>query len=305
MMALPQKICYQVPTSLPTNVVDWQVDPTRAVLLVHDMQQYFLRGFAVDSDPLRTVLDNIASVRAAAGIAGVPVIYTKQPGTQHPRSRGLLRDFWGPGITADPADTGITAALAPAGDDTVLVKHRYSATVRTDLLERLTDMGRDQVIITGVYAHIGCLVTALDLFMADIQTFLLADAVADFGRDDHQFALDYAARNCSLVADSSSVREALRRRRVANPAPAPGEQDADPELDWLTAQIEALIGRPGAIVDHSDDLFESGLDSIRAMALIDVLGDRGIDVDMVDLLAEPTLLGLRGCVRRARVSAAP
>jgi bifunctional isochorismate lyase / aryl carrier protein len=283
MMTLPQRISYPMPDSPPVNTVGWQVDPDRAVLLVHDMQQYFVRGFDVDAEPLTTVIDTIATLRTAARSVGIPVIYTAQPGTQDPASRGLLTDFWGPGITSDPADTDIVPALAPAPDDVVLVKHRYSATVRTDLLERLTAMRRDQVIITGVYAHIGCLATALDLFMADVQPFVVLDAMADFSLDDHRRALDYAARRCAMVTDSSSVVAALT-------------------LTWLTAEIENLIGRPGAIAGQSDDLFEAGLDSIRAMALIDVLGDRGIEVDMVDLLAEPTLRGLHGCVRRSRVS---
>jgi hypothetical protein len=39
--------------------------------------------------------------------------------------------------------------------------------------------------VCGVFAHIGCLLTAADAFSLDFETFLLADAVADFSLSDH------------------------------------------------------------------------------------------------------------------------
>ena len=38
--------------------------------------------------------------------------------------------------------------------------------------------GRDQLLVTGVYAHIGCTATVVEAFQRDIEAFSAADAVA-------------------------------------------------------------------------------------------------------------------------------
>lgn len=44
MAGIPSIQPYALPdsSSLPENVVSWRVDPSRALLLIHDMQNYFL-----------------------------------------------------------------------------------------------------------------------------------------------------------------------------------------------------------------------------------------------------------------------
>ncbi|MFD4179981.1 isochorismatase family protein [Rhodococcus sp. NPDC058514] len=198
-MGLPTSVAYDMPTDGPANRVSWEVDPNRAVLLIHDVQEYFIRAFDRHSSPITDVISNITRLRRAAYSAGVPVVYTAQPGNQSPEQRALLMDFWGAGITGDSTDTAVVAALAPGPHDLTLTKWRYSAFVKTELGERMSRWGRDQLIVTGVYAHIGCLATAMDAFMRDIQPFLAYDGVADFSRADHTAAMTYAATRCGAV----------------------------------------------------------------------------------------------------------
>ncbi|WP_282697151.1 isochorismatase family protein [Streptomyces sp. CC208A] len=198
---------------LPPGTVSWTPDPRRAVLLVHDMQRYFLRPFAAGDSPGGPLVRNAALLRERCAAAGIPVAYTAQPGDMTAEQRGLLRDFWGPGMRTSPEDRQVVDELAPAPQDWLLTKWRYSAFVRTDLLERMREAGRDQLIICGVYAHVGVLMSAVDSFTHDIQPFLVADATADFSAAYHRLALTYAAERCARVATTKQLLTELEDAR--------------------------------------------------------------------------------------------
>jgi bifunctional isochorismate lyase / aryl carrier protein len=213
-MAMAKIAPYVLPdaSELPQNRVNWRVDPARAVLLVHDMQNYFVDAYAPDAGPLDVVIPRIDGLRRAASAEGVPVVFSAQPPDQHPDDRGLLTDFWGAGLGAGSDDHRIIDALEPREGDQVLTKWRYSAFQRTDLRERMRAAGRDQLIITGIYAHIGCLMTACEAFMQDVQAFFVADATADFTLEEHRMAIRWAAERCAVATTAGVVTEQLGSR---------------------------------------------------------------------------------------------
>ncbi|MEV0582819.1 isochorismatase family protein [Nonomuraea sp. NPDC050310] len=210
-MAIPAITPYPMPSRTPDNRVDWQPSASRAVLLVHDMQNYFLDAFTPGHSPLVELMSNVLALRERCGDVGVPVVYSAQPGAQSREQRGLLQDFWGPGIGAPARESAIVAELAPREGDVLLTKWRYSAYQRTGLAELMARLGRDQLIICGIYAHIGVLMTACEAFMRDVQSFVVADAVADFSAEHHDMALTYAAQRCSAVTTTVGVSRALTR----------------------------------------------------------------------------------------------
>ncbi|WP_031068369.1 isochorismatase family protein [Streptomyces sp. NRRL WC-3742] len=200
------------PDDLPAPVVGWRADPRRAVLLIHDMQEYFLRPFPVGTSPREPLVRNIARLRDHCAALGVPVAYTAQRGGMTPEERGLLADFWGPGMALSAEHRRIVAPLEPAAHDWRFTKWRYSAFFRTDLLERMRATGRDQLLLCGVYAQIGVLATAVDAFTHDVQAFLVGDAVADLSAEEHRGALAYAARRCAAVVATAEVCTSLGAR---------------------------------------------------------------------------------------------
>ncbi|GAA0813809.1 isochorismatase family protein [Spirilliplanes yamanashiensis] len=207
-MSLPQIPAYPLPTAaeLPAGRVGWTVDPARAVLLVHDMQRHFTGAFA-GAEPLGRAIENIAALRKVCADAGVPVVFTRQPGGQTREERGLLLDMWGWGPPATGEAVAFVDELVPGDGDTVVEKRRYSAFVDSPFAEVLG--GRDQLVITGIYAHIGVAATACDAFMRGIQAFVVADAVADFSRADHDTALRYVANRCGRVVTVEQTVTAL------------------------------------------------------------------------------------------------
>ncbi|MFI5932235.1 isochorismatase family protein [Actinoplanes sp. NPDC051494] len=218
-MTIPRIVSYPMPTAAELSVadVDWEIDPARAAVLIHDMQGYFVGCFPPGRPPVTDLVANIGRVRSAARDAGVPVLYSVQPGRVSRARRGLLHDFWGPGMTGEPADRDVIAALRPGPGDHVVTKTRYSAFFRTEMAALLESLGRDQLVVCGVFAHIGCLFTVADAVSHDVQAFLLGDAVADFSRADHLMALDHAAGCCAVT---TTTRRFLDRAATARPAPS-------------------------------------------------------------------------------------
>lgn len=188
---------------MPAARVGWKAEPHRAVLLVHDMQTYFLAAFEEEARDRLT--RNVAGLRKRCADQGVPVAYTAQPGRMTDADRGLLRDFWGPGMTSSEADRAVVPELAPAPGDWTLTKWRYSAFFRTDLLARMRAAGRDQLVLCGVYAHVGILATALEAYTNDLEVFLAGDAVGDFSAAEHRMTLEYAASCCARVSTAEEL----------------------------------------------------------------------------------------------------
>lgn len=289
-MAIPTITDYPMPdpASFPANRTGWQPDPKRAVLLIHDMQRYFLRFYDAEGELLQRLIANLGRLRGWARAHGVPVVYTAQPHEQPAGDRALLNDMWGPGLTvAEPDLQQVVAELSPDRDDIVLTKWRYSAFKRSDLLERMRALGRDQLVIGGVYAHIGCMVTAVDAFMSDIQPFLVGDAVADFSEAEHRMALRYVATRCGALVATAALSAA--------PRPTASRE-------WLQARVLELV-EDETQLDPEENLIFYGLDSIQVMALAGELKERGVEVGFDDLARVPTLNAWWGLIEQRRLAA--
>ncbi|MFD2211791.1 isochorismatase family protein [Virgibacillus halophilus] len=300
-MGIPTIQAYTMPkeSDFPANKVSWQIDPDRAVLLIHDMQHYFLNFYDKEQSPITELIHHTEMLKRQCKTQRIPVVYTAQPGDQNPGDRALLTDFWGEGLSDDPAQTGITDALAPELDDLILTKWRYSAFKKTDFLHILQEQGRDQLIICGIYAHIGCLITAAEAFMYDIKPFLVGDAVADFSPDDHRMAMEYAAKRCAFTISTEEVIQALQMEKQMDKAEEPVATDTI-TLEAIRKQVAEILDMQAEALSDTDDLFSLGLDSIRLMSMVELWRQDGLEVNFMDLAEKNTLSEWWSLINKAK-----
>ena len=130
------------------------LDAQKAVLLIVDVQESFRKIIPDFSNMTR----NISILVEAAKILKVPVIVTEQ----YPQ--GLQK------IVAE-----ITAIL---GDHQLFEKSCFSCCQLEGFMKGLEGLGRKQVMVTGIEAHVCVNQTAHDLLGAGYQVHLIMDAIA-------------------------------------------------------------------------------------------------------------------------------
>ncbi|MFM2611246.1 isochorismatase family protein [Vibrio campbellii] len=277
-MAIPKIASYKIPQSetFPENTVDWKIDPKKAVVLVHDLQTYFLNFFDKTKSPVPELLENVSEVLDNARAANIPVIYTAQSANQEPNERALLTDFWGAGLTQD---TDIAPEVSPQAGDIQYTKWRYSAFKKTPLLQWMQEEQRDQLIIVGVYGHIGILSTALDAFMLDIKPFVIGDAIADFSEEDHLHTLKYVAGRSGCV---KSVNEFIKMIK-------PSDSSSALSLESMRKDVADILDVDLDEVDVDENLIFLGLDSIRVMTLHSRWKALGFNVELAEMVALHTI----------------
>ena len=218
---------------------------------------------------VRQVLDN-------ARAANIPVVYIAQPANQEPNERALLTDFWGAGLTQD---TDIALEVSPQAGDIQYTKWRYSAFKKTPLLQWMQEEQRDQLIIVGVYGHIGILSTALDAFMLDIKPFVIGDAIADFSEEDHLHTLKYVAGRSGCV---KSVNEFIKTMK-------PSDSSSALSLESMMKDVADILDVDLDEVDVDENLIFLGLDSIRVMTLHSRWKALGFNVELAEMVALHTI----------------
>ena len=107
-------------------------------------------------------------------------------------------------------DELLSAVVTPEDGDVVIDKPRFSALVSTNLEALLRDGGFRRVIVCGVTTSMCVESTVRDLGQRDFETYVVADACADFDKERHRASLEAMEFGFARIIDSRGARDLVR-----------------------------------------------------------------------------------------------
>ncbi|MET8427022.1 cysteine hydrolase [Nocardia sp. NPDC004860] len=225
---------------IPAQPTDFPFDPDALALLVIDMQRDFLLpggfGESLGNDValLRTVIEPLAALLAAARAAGLPVIHTREghlPDLSDCPPAKLARGNPAQRI-GDPGRFGrilirgeyghdIIDELAPRDDEVVIDKPGKGAFYATELADVLARTGIRSLLVTGVTTEVCVHTTVREANDRGYECLVVSDCVGSYFPEFQRAGLAMIAAQGGIfgwVADSAAVLGALTS--AVSPAPA-------------------------------------------------------------------------------------
>jgi ureidoacrylate peracid hydrolase len=95
--------------------------------------------------------------------------------------------------------------IAPRSDERIVIKHRYSAFINTDLNTVLKAKGIESVLTTGVATNVCVETTTRDAYMYDYYVTMVSDCSAAYDPKLHESTLENMRRHFGLVATSDEI----------------------------------------------------------------------------------------------------
>lgn len=159
------------------RAADFQLEREQAVLVVIDVQERLVP--AMKEKVYRKIKANIETMVAGAKQLGIPVVTTEQ----YPRGLGHT-----------------VPELAEICGETVIEKVSFGCCGEPKFNAQLKTIGRKQVIVTGMEAHVCVYQTVLGLLEAGYAVHLLRDAICSREKDNFQAAISNAAAAGAVVS---------------------------------------------------------------------------------------------------------
>ncbi|PIR18266.1 MAG: hypothetical protein COV46_00845 [Deltaproteobacteria bacterium CG11_big_fil_rev_8_21_14_0_20_49_13] len=159
------------------NTGKFPFDINNAVLLVIDMQRYFLEPSEHGYCPAGVaIIDNIKRLICHFRENKRPVIFTRHAHKDDGSDLGILGRWWGDMPMDGTPEAELDERLGRKPDEVAITKNRYSAFFNTNLDKILKEQSACDVVITGVMTNLCCESTARDAFFRDYTVRFMADA---------------------------------------------------------------------------------------------------------------------------------
>ena len=194
----------------PFNTHTMRLNREKAVLLVVDMQYFFLDP----ASPTFTcgglaILPNLKKVIQVFRQAGRPVIFSRH--VHHPDGldAGIMGWWWEGMCLEGSPESEIHEDISPLPNEKVIFKHRYSAFYNTDLDTILRTLKVEDIVIAGIMTNMCCESTTRDAYYRDYRVFFLADGTGSITEEMHLASLLNLAFGFAWVTDVDTMVEQL------------------------------------------------------------------------------------------------
>lgn len=211
----------------------------RTALLVIDMQRDFLLpgGFGEslgnDVGMLRSVVEPLATLVAAARASGIPVIHTREghlPDLSDCPPAKLNRGLPSQRI-GDPGAFGrilirgeyghdIIDELAPTAGETVIDKPGKGAFYATELTEVLESAGITTLLVTGVTTEVCVHTTVREANDRGYECLVVSDCVGSYFPDFQRVGLEMIAAQGGIFGWTAPSADVMAALRELTPSPA-------------------------------------------------------------------------------------
>jgi ureidoacrylate peracid hydrolase len=192
-------------------------DPRYAALIVVDVQNDFVspEGSAGkrgdDVGAAMAMIPNLTGLIGQARKVGLTVVYirtTHSDWTDTPS--WIYRTSQKSGLSTCREGTWgaeFYDGIAPLPSERVVIKHRYSAFINTDLNTVLKARGIQSILVCGVATNVCVETTARDGYMYDYYVTMIDDCSAAYDAKLHLSTLENIRRHFGLVASSQQIIE--------------------------------------------------------------------------------------------------
>lgn len=197
-----------------------RADPKNAALVVVDVQNDFVspNGSAgkrgEDVSAALAIMAPLSSLINEARRVGLTVVYIRTTHSEWTDTPSwIYRTSQKAGLSTCREGTWgaeFYDGIAPLPTERVVVKHRYSAFINTDLNTVLKARNIQSVLVCGVATNVCVETTARDAYMFDYYVTMIDDCSAAYEAKLHLSTLDNMRRHFGLVASSKDIIETWR-----------------------------------------------------------------------------------------------
>jgi ureidoacrylate peracid hydrolase len=192
-------------------------DPRYAALIVVDVQNDFVspEGSASkrgeDVGAAMAMIPNLTGLIDQARKVGLTIIYIRTTHSDWTDTASwVYRTSQKSGLSTCREDSWgaeFYDGIAPLPTERVVIKHRYSAFINTDLNTVLKARGIQSVLVCGVATNVCVETTARDGYMYDYYVTMIDDCSAAYDAKLHMSTLENIRRHFGLVASSNQIIE--------------------------------------------------------------------------------------------------